>query len=110
MRNNLKVLFDTGGGLLELHATVGFRRSNIKFAGKTAMQKLLLDVRNGENLITDHCVMTVGREIPAVPIIYSRITTGANICFMGEIFQYTRKSDMSIDYGIRMIKLLDASY
>jgi hypothetical protein len=109
MRKDLKALFDSGGGRLELNAKVGFRRSNIKFAGKLAMQKLLLNVRNGENLITDHCVMTVGKEIPAVPIIYSRIMPGASIRFMAEIFQYTRKSDMSNDYGIKLVKLLEAT-
>ena len=99
-----------GAGPIEFEAEVGFRRgNNIRFGGKPSIQKLLLNVRNKElGIDVDHIIMTVGKEIPAVPFVYSRIVPDMKIRFLAEARQYIRKSDNSVDYGLKMISLLDS--
>lgn len=109
MRLELKRLYESGISEQIFNANVGFRRSGgIRFASKPSLQKLLLKVRLQEELVADHLIMTVGKEIPAVPLVYSRIMPGNEIKFLGKIFKYIRKADNSTDYGIRMLQLLES--
>ena len=108
MRNRLRELKDEGIRRIVCTATVGQRHSSIRFGGKKSFQKMLLNIRNADNnLHLDHIVMTVGREIPAVPIVYSRIMPGASIEFLGEITEYRRR-DGTQDFGLKMLKLLSS--
>ena len=111
MRADLKDRFESGGGNVRLTAKVGWRRaSNVRFAGRPGMQRLLTDIRSQDGSVNvSHLVMTVGREIPGVPIIYSRIVPGAFIEFDGKIFPYTRRSDGTSDYGIKITKLIQST-
>ena len=109
MRLELKELYENGSGNTVFDANVGFRRhGGIRFASKPSLQKLLLAVKLEDRLVADHLVMTVGKEIPAVPLVYSRIMPGNKIKFLGSIFKYTRRVDGSIDYGIKMLQLLES--
>ena len=108
MRTRLKELKDGGIHQLRCTATVGQRHSSIRFGGKVSFQKMLLGIECAEHeLKLNHLVMTIGKEIPAIPIVYSRIMPGTNIEFIGEITEYRRR-DGSRDYGIRMTKLISA--
>ena len=108
MRTRLKELKDEGIHQLVCKATVGQRHSSIRFGGKKSFQKMLLDIECAEHeLKLNHLVMTIGTEIPAIPIVYSRIMPGNCIEFLGEITEYRRR-DGSRDYGIRMTKLISA--
>jgi hypothetical protein len=109
MRLELKNLHEIGINNAVFDADVGFRRhGGIRFASKPSMQKLLLSVRLDDKLVADHLIMTVGKEIPAVPLTYSRIMPGNKIKFLGNVFKYTRKADRSTDYGIKMLQLLES--
>ncbi len=110
MREKLQELYNSHIGIpIVFEADVGFRRpGNVRFASKPSMQKLLLKVRQNGIPITDHLIMTVGKEIPAIPMVYSRIMPGMEIKFYGEIFPYTRRSDNTEDYGIKMTRLLES--
>lgn len=109
MRLELKTLYENGDTEHTFDAEVGFRRTGgIRFASKPSVQKLLVGVKRNNKLVADHLVMTVGKEIPAVPLTYSRIMPGNKIKFIGKIFKYVRKLDGSTDYGIKMLRLLDS--
>lgn len=109
MRSELKKIYESGNTDQVFDANVGFRRAGgIRFASKPSLQKLLINVKLCNEIVADHLIMTVGREIPAVPLIYSRIMPGNEIKFLGKIFKYIR-TDKSIDYGIRMLKLLESN-
>ena len=109
MRLELKELYENGSGNTVFDANVGFRRhGGIRFASKPSLQKLLLNVELNNRMVADHLVMTVGKEIPAVPLVYSRIMPGNKIKFMGAIFKYARRVDGSTDYGIKMLQLLES--
>jgi len=108
MRDDLER--NVNNGIIEFEAEVGYRRSgNVRFGGRPSIQKLLLNVRNSEHEIKiDHLVLTVGKEIPAVPNIYDRIMPGMKICFLGEIFPYVRKLDGTPDFSIKIKKLVES--
>lgn len=110
MRNDLKKVFEQNLGSIEFVADVGYRRSgNVRFAGKPSTQKLLLNVCNKElGVNVNHLVLTVGKEIPAAPLVYSRIVPGMRIKFLGKIFPYTRKLDDTSDYSIKITRLLES--
>ena len=103
MRTDLEKL---SGKPTRFRAEVGYRRNNIRFAGKVAQQRLLLNISSEDNSINiDHLVLTVGREIPAIPIVYSRIVTGAKIEFDAVPFIYVRASNKTKDYSLKITKL-----
>jgi len=109
MRESLKALYEAGARPKRFSAQVGWRRQNIRLAGKIAQQKLLLNVRSDDGSVNlNHLIMTVGYDIPAVPIIYSRIVPGTQIEFEAVPFRHVRSSDHMEDYGLRMTKLIDA--
>ena len=90
-------------------AEVGFRRSgNVRFNSKPSMQRLLLNVTYDKEPVTDHLILTVGKEIPAVPLVYSRIAPGIAIKFEGKIFPYVRKLDNTHDFSVTILKLLES--
>jgi hypothetical protein len=90
-------------------AIVGYRRSGVRLKGKPAQQKILLDVKNKEGILcSDHLIMTVGQHIPDVPLIYSRISPGSKISFLGEIVPYTR-GDKTKDYNLILKDLISSS-
>ena len=108
MRTRLKELKDEGIHQLRCKASVGQRHSSIRFGGKKSLQKMLLDIECTEHKLNlSHLVMTVGKEIPAIPIIYSRIMPGNSIEFIGEITEYRRR-DGSQDFGLKMMKLISS--
>lgn len=109
MREKLQEIYESGTRRAEFEAEIGFRRAgNIRFAGKPSIQKLFLNVTHSGYLVSDHLIMTVGKEIPAVPMIYSRIIPGAHIKFVGEVFPYKRSVDNTHDYSIQIMKLLES--
>ncbi len=110
MRSDLKKVFEQNLGSIEFNAEVGYRRvGNVRFRGKPSIQKLLLNVRNKSlGIDVNHLVLTVGKEIPAAPLVYSRIVPGMQIRFIGTIFPYTRKTDDTSDYSIKITKLLES--
>ena len=109
IREGLKRLYDQKAPPMAFQAVVGWRRNNIRFGGRIAQQKLLKDIRSIDGLINiDHLILTVGKEIPAVPILYSRIVPNAIIEFEALPFRYTRASDHTDDYSLKMTKLLSS--
>lgn len=109
MREKLQELYNKDRSPIIFEAEVGFRRSgNVRFASKPSMQRLLLNVTCNGEPVTDHLILTVGKEIPAVPLIYSRIVPGMLIKFEGKIFPYVRKLDNTHDFSVNMVKLLES--
>lgn len=109
IREGLKRLYDQKAPPMAFQASVGWRRNNIRFGGKIAQQKLLKDIRSVDgSIVIDHLILTVGKEIPAVPIVYSRIVPNSVIEFEALPFRYTRASDHTDDYSLRMTKLLSS--
>lgn len=109
MREKLQELYSNGTDPIVFEAEVGFRRpGNVRFRGEPSMQKLLLKVKHNGEIVTDHLVLTVGKEIPAVPMTYARIVPGMQIKFYGNVFPYTRRSDKTSDYSIQLVKLLES--
>ena len=109
IREGLKRLYNQKAPPMAFQASVGWRRNNIRFGGKIAQQKLLKDIRSVDgSIVIDHLILTVGKEIPAVPIVYSRIVPNSVIEFEALPFRYTRASDHTDDYSLRMTKLLSS--
>lgn len=104
MRDKLAVMKGTD----MFTAKVAQRRKTVRIGGKLADQRIITDVRNlkGEP-ITDHLVLTIGREIPAVPITYARIVPGCNIKFEGKPQKYTRANGTQ-DYTLFVKRLVES--
>jgi len=111
IRDSLKRLYDQKAPPTTFQAVIGWRRNNIRFGGKIAIQKLLKDIKSSDGLINiDHLILTVGKEIPAVPIVYSRIMPNMIIEFEALPFRYTRASDHTDDYSLKMTKLISSKF
>ena len=105
MREHLKRLMNDPPQVY--HATVGWRSRNVRLAGKVALQKLLKNIMLGDQEVADHLILTVGKEIPSVPILYSRIIPGNKISFLAVPIKYER-ADGTEDYALKMLKLLSS--
>ena len=107
MREGLKSL---NGEKLTYSASVEKRRPGLRLGGKEAWQRLFKDIISSDGSVTiDHMVMTVGREIPAIPLVYSRIVPGCVIEFEAVPVEYTRHSDGSKDFCLRLTKLISSN-
>jgi len=87
-------------------AFVEHRHRNKRLHGTPVEEVTLVNVVNewGTTRI-DHLKMLIGREIPAIPLIYSRVVPRTTIRFVGRAFEYTRRNG-TIDYGLKIVKLL----
>ena len=53
----------------------------------------------------DHMIWRLGRDVPKIPLVYSRLGKNIHIKFIGKVIQY-KKWD-GIDYKIQLIKILE---
>ncbi len=96
------------GGTEMFKARVTRRRKTARIGGRIVDQRVVVDVRNMNNeLVTDHLVLTIGREIKPIPIVYSRIVPGCEIQFVGRASKYTRANGTE-DYTLFIEKLVDS--
>lgn len=106
MREDLENLV----GKVEIfEAEVRRRKGPAMFGGKPYQQRILQNITNNEhNVYIDHMVMVIGKDIPNIPIVYSRVCPDSKIKFEARVNKYRRR-DGSIDFGLKILRILESN-
>lgn len=73
--------------------------------GKMVKEYVLKNIENESySSFTDHLIWRLGRDVPKIPLVYSRLGMGSHIKFIGKVVKY--KKYAGLDYNLKLIKLL----